>query len=110
MIKKKKKKLHISADAMTERKNTLKRLNRLRKCDVCKKENIPQHKFSKHQYWLGGVRIPLCRGMPKSIRSFYEEQSVKRLRKYKANARTLGLEGKAMESYLRNLGFGDEVR
>jgi hypothetical protein len=89
---------------MRERK-----LKAFRHCDICG-EDIPREKFGRHQYWLGGVRTALCRGMKASVRKVYETLSLKRLKRGRTQARLLGYtEPREVEAYLRGLGYGDDV-
>ena len=91
---------------MDEKKKKSTRLREFKHCEVCE-EDVPREKFGNHQFWLFGIRMPLCRGMSKSKRRFYEEMSQRRINRAKAKARSLGLTTpEKMESYLRGLGLG----
>ena len=84
------------------------RLREFKHCEVCE-EDILHEKFGNHQFWLAGVRIPLCRGMPKARRRFYEEQSQKRVKKGKTLARSHGYRTeKEIEAFLRGMDFGQD--
>lgn len=88
------------------RKRTLKTFKR---CEVCGNE-IPRDKFSRHQFWLGGVRATLCKGMGVAKREAYERLSSKLLRKAKTQARLHGYSDPVqVEAYLRGLGYGEDA-
>lgn len=91
---------------MSNLKKTKSKKKKFRTCEVCGEE-VPREKFPKHQYYLAGVAAVLCRDMPKAKRRAYEVLSKRRIKKYKAQARSLGLrEPLELESYMRGLGLG----